>query len=86
LIQASLLNPESFGNSYYYIRPESEWTPYIRPCCCAYELLCFAQQDLKIVHYYYPALPLLSSIACNAAAMLQDSGRMYELLPIIIKL
>jgi hypothetical protein len=36
-----------------------------------YELLCFAQQDLKIVHYYYPAL----------LAMLKDSGRMYELLP-----
>jgi hypothetical protein len=31
-----------------------------------------AQQDFKIVHYYYPALPLLSSIACNAAAMLKD--------------
>jgi hypothetical protein len=43
----------------------------------AYELLCKAQQDLKIVHSYSPALPLLSSIACNAAAMLKDSGRMY---------
>jgi hypothetical protein len=42
-------------------------------------LLCKAQQHvhpsgvrMDFVHYYYPALPLLSSIACNAAAMLKS--------------
>jgi hypothetical protein len=58
--------------AFFYIHPESSSIA----SNAGYELLCFAQQYLKIGRYYYPALPLLSSIACNAAAMLQDSGRM----------
>jgi hypothetical protein len=43
---------------YYYIRPESEWT-ILKTCCAKHSSS-------------YPALPLLSSIACNTAAMLKS--------------
>jgi hypothetical protein len=45
-------------------------------CNAGYELLCFAQQDFKIVHYYYPALLAMLKDEIYFLLHLQQHGRM----------